>query len=79
MTNEQPRLTIDKRSPALWAVTFANPSINLIDAAMIGELQHLLTAAETDDRLLTCPPTTMSSCRARSTATRSAFSSTPPA
>jgi len=27
MTNEQPRLTIDKRSPALWAVTFANPPI----------------------------------------------------
>ena len=51
MTNEQPRLTIDKRSPALWAVTFANPPINLIDAAMIGELQHLLTAAETNDRL----------------------------
>ena len=51
MTNEQPRLTIDKRSPALWVVTFANPPINLIDAAMIGELQQLLTAAETDDRL----------------------------
>ena len=51
MTNEQPRLTIDKRSPALWAVTFANPPINLIDAAMVGELQQLLTAAETDDRL----------------------------
>ena len=51
MTNEHPRLTIDKWSPALWAVTFANPPINLIDAAMIGELQHLLTAAETDDRL----------------------------
>jgi enoyl-CoA hydratase/carnithine racemase len=51
MTNEQPRLTIDKRSPALWVVTFANPPINLIDTAMIGELQHLLTAAETDDRL----------------------------
>jgi len=51
MTNEQPRLTIDKRSPALWAVTFANPPINLIDAAMIGELQQLITAAETDDRL----------------------------
>ena len=44
MTNEQPRLTIDKRSPALWVVTFANPPINLIDTAMIGELQHLLTA-----------------------------------
>jgi len=41
MTNEEPRLTIDKRSPALWAVTFANPPINLIDAAMIGELQQL--------------------------------------
>ena len=51
MTNAQPRLTIDKRSPALWAVTFANPPINLIDAAMIGELQQLLTAAETDGRL----------------------------
>ena len=51
MTNEQPRLTINKRSPALWAVTFANPPINLIDAAKIGELQQLLTAAETDDRL----------------------------
>ena len=51
MTNEQPRLTIDKRAPALWAVTFANPPINLIDAAMVGELQQLLTAAETDDRL----------------------------
>jgi hypothetical protein len=34
MTNEQPRLTIDKRSPALWVVTFANPRINLIDAAI---------------------------------------------
>jgi len=43
MTNEQPRLTIDKRSPALWAVTFANPSINLIDAAMIGDLEQLVT------------------------------------
>ena len=41
MTNEEPRLTIDKRSPALWAVIFANPPINLIDAAMIGELQQL--------------------------------------
>ena len=51
MTQEQPRLTIDKRSPALWAVTFANPPITLIDAAMVGELQQLLTAAETDDRL----------------------------
>ena len=38
MTDEHPRLTIDKWSPALWAVTFANPSINLIDAAMIGEV-----------------------------------------
>src|SRR6516165_8844064 len=51
MTKEQPRLTIDKRSPALWSVTFSNPPINLIDAAMIGELQQLLTAAETDGRL----------------------------
>jgi enoyl-CoA hydratase/carnithine racemase len=51
MTNEQPRLTIDKRSPALRAVTFANPPINLIDAVMIGELQQQLTATETDGRL----------------------------
>jgi hypothetical protein len=51
MTNEQPRLTIDKRSPALWAVTFANPPINLIDPAMIGELQQGLTTAATDGRL----------------------------
>jgi enoyl-CoA hydratase/carnithine racemase len=51
MTQEQPRLTIDKRSPALWTVTFANPPINLIDATMIGELQQLLTTAETDERL----------------------------
>jgi hypothetical protein len=29
MTKEQPRLTIDKRSPALWAVTFVNPPINV--------------------------------------------------
>jgi enoyl-CoA hydratase/carnithine racemase len=51
MTNEQPRLAINKRSPALWTVTFANPPIKLIDAAMVGQLQQLLTAAETDDRL----------------------------
>jgi hypothetical protein len=47
MTNEQPRLTIDKRSPALWAVTFANLPINLIDAALIGEVHAFVIGAQT--------------------------------
>jgi enoyl-CoA hydratase/carnithine racemase len=51
MISPQPRLTIDRRSPARWTVTFANPPVNLIDAAMVGELQALLTEAEADDRL----------------------------
>jgi enoyl-CoA hydratase/carnithine racemase len=44
-------LKIDRRSPSLWRVTFANPPINLIDAALVGQLQELLTEAETDDHL----------------------------
>ncbi len=51
MTSQQPRLRIDRRSPARWSVTFSNPPVNLIDAAMVGELQALLAEAEADERL----------------------------
>ena len=44
-------LRVDRRSPSLWRVTFANPPINLIDAALVRQLQELLTEAETDDHL----------------------------
>ena len=45
------RLTVTRSSPSLWRVTFDNPPLNLIDAVMIKELLHLLTAIERDKRV----------------------------
>jgi enoyl-CoA hydratase/carnithine racemase len=42
------RFKLTRSSPSLWRVTFDNPPINLIDAAMMKELLHLLTEVERD-------------------------------
>ena len=45
------RFSLDRSTPSLWRVTFANPPINLIDPVMAVELDALLTEIEQDDRL----------------------------
>jgi enoyl-CoA hydratase/carnithine racemase len=42
------RVTVNRENRACWIATFLNPPINLVDPAMIGELQGLVTALETD-------------------------------
>lgn len=42
---------LTEQSPALWRVTFDNPPVNLVDAAMTEELGALLTRAEESDTL----------------------------
>jgi len=59
MASKQPKLTndhytrfdLDRSTPSLWRVTFNNPPINLIDAAMMKELLNLLTEIERDKRV----------------------------
>ena len=50
MTSET-QLHIDKRSPALWQVTFDNPPINLIDPETIRQLSGLLDQMESEPEL----------------------------
>src|SRR5207302_10518341 len=45
------RFRVTRSSPSLWRVTFDNPPINLIDAAMMKELLNLLTEIERDKRV----------------------------
>src|SRR6266850_4574066 len=45
------RFTLDSSTPSLWRVTFDNPPINLIDPAMVVELDALLTEIEQDYRV----------------------------
>jgi len=47
----QPQLSIGRKSPALWQVTFNNPPINLIDLQTIRELSSLLDDIERDEEL----------------------------
>ncbi len=42
------QLHVERRSPALWQVTFNNPPINLIDPETIRQLDHLISLLETD-------------------------------
>jgi enoyl-CoA hydratase/carnithine racemase len=44
-------LTLDRRSPAYWRVTFDHPPINTITATTVGELSELVELIEGDDRL----------------------------
>jgi enoyl-CoA hydratase/carnithine racemase len=44
-------LTLDRRSPAYWRVTFAHPPINTITATTISELSELIALIERDVRL----------------------------
>jgi enoyl-CoA hydratase/carnithine racemase len=45
------RFRLDRSTPSLWRVTFANPPINLIDPEMVVALHDLLTEIEQDDRV----------------------------
>jgi enoyl-CoA hydratase/carnithine racemase len=44
-------LTLDRRSPAHWRVTFDHPPINTITATTVEELSELVELIEGDDRL----------------------------
>jgi enoyl-CoA hydratase/carnithine racemase len=44
-------LTLDRRSPAYWRVTFAHPPINTITATTVSELSELIALIERDVRL----------------------------
>src|SRR5258707_14595051 len=43
------RFTLDSSMASLWRVTFHNPSINLIDSVMLGELGELFAEVESNE------------------------------
>jgi enoyl-CoA hydratase/carnithine racemase len=43
------RFALDRSTPSLWRATFNHPPINLIDAAMIGELGELFATVERNE------------------------------
>jgi enoyl-CoA hydratase/carnithine racemase len=52
-TRERPwsHITLDRRSPTYWRVTFDNPPINTITATTVGELSELVELIERNDDL----------------------------
>lgn len=44
-------ILVTRRSPAYWGVTFNHPPLNIFGPAMILQLNHIITALETDEHV----------------------------
>ena len=51
MSGSWTHITLDRRSPSYWRVTFDHPPINTITATTVSELSELVTLVERDTRL----------------------------
>jgi enoyl-CoA hydratase/carnithine racemase len=50
-TNDQKRIRLERRSPYYWRVTFDHPPLNIFGPESIPQLNEIVTALETDDRV----------------------------
>jgi enoyl-CoA hydratase/carnithine racemase len=50
-TNEEKRIRVERRSPYYWRVTFDHPPLNIFGPENIPQLNEIVTALETDDRV----------------------------
>jgi len=50
-TNDEKRIRLERRSPYYWRVTFDHPPLNIFGPESIPQLNEIVTALETDDRV----------------------------
>jgi len=50
-TNDAKRIRLERRSPYYWRVTFDHPPLNIFGPESIPQLNEIVTALETDDRV----------------------------
>jgi enoyl-CoA hydratase/carnithine racemase len=50
-TNDEKRTRLERRSPYYWRVTFDHPPLNIFGPESIPQLNEIVTALETDDRV----------------------------
>ena len=46
-----PEIRLAKRSPAYWRVTFDHPPLNIFGPKMLPQVNEIITAIETDERV----------------------------
>ena len=50
-TKNEKRIRLERRSPSYWRVTFDHPPLNIFGPETIPQLNEIVTAIETDDRV----------------------------
>jgi enoyl-CoA hydratase/carnithine racemase len=50
-TSDEKRIRVERRSPYYWRVTFDHPPLNIFGPESIPQLNEIVTALETDDRV----------------------------
>jgi enoyl-CoA hydratase/carnithine racemase len=50
-TSDEKRIRLERRSPYYWRVTFDHPPLNIFGPESIPQLNEIVTALETDDRV----------------------------
>src|SRR5689334_16060077 len=50
-TEDSKRIRLERRSPFYWRVTFDHPPLNIFGPESIPQLNEVVTALETDDRV----------------------------
>ena len=50
-TNDAKRIRLERRSPYYWRVTFDHPPLNIFGPESIPQLDGVVTALETDDKV----------------------------
>ena len=50
-TEDAKRIRLERRSPFYWRVTFDHPPLNIFGPESIPQLNEIVTALETDDRV----------------------------
>ena len=50
-TKNEKRIRLEQRSPSYWRVTFDHPPLNVFGPESIAQLNEIVTALETDNRV----------------------------